>query len=122
MVFEINGHDITPFIGEDGVKWTWSGVDGPKTGRAMNALMDRDLVAIKQRCDISCLWLKKTDIVALNSWIKPKFVTVRTDTMPDKQGVQTLEMYSNNVSATLSQEYTDGTQIFQDMAFPLIER
>lgn len=122
MVFEVNGLNFVPFIGEDGIKWTWQGVDGPKTGRNLNALMDRDLIGLKGRCDVTLLWVKKDDIVAINEAIQPKFVTVRTDTCPWKTGVQTFEMYSNNVSATLEEEYTDGTQIFDDMSFPLIER
>ena len=122
MVFEIDGHDIVPFIGENGIKWTWQGVDGPKTGRNLNGDMDRDLIGLKARCDVALLWVKKADVVNINSWIQPKFVTLRTNTCPWKSGTYTFTMYSNNVSAVLEEEYTDGTQIFNDMAFPLIER
>lgn len=122
MIFEIDGFNIVPFIGEGGIKWSWNGVDGPDAGRAMNALMYRGLVAIKARCDVSCLWMPKDKAVALNKKIMPEYVTVRTDTVPWEDGIVTMQMYSNNVASTCLTEYTDGTKLYGDVQFPLIER
>lgn len=122
MVFTIDGLDIVPFIAEDGVDWTPNGVDGPDSGRAMNALMYRDLITHKARADITCLWLKKEEAVALYGRLMRKYVTVVTDTVPWINGTVTMEMYSNNAKIKLSTEYTDGTQLFSDLQFPLIER
>ena len=122
MVFTIDGLDIVPYIAEDGVDWTPNGVDGPDAGRAMNALMYRDLITHKARADITCLWLKKEEAVALYGRLMRKYVTVVTDTVPWINGTVTMTMYSNNAKIKLSTEYTDGTQLFSDLQFPLIER
>lgn len=122
MILEINGFDIVPFIGENGIKWSWNGIDSPKAGRAMNTLMYRGLLAIKARADIECLWMPKEKAVELHQKIMPEYVTVRTDTIPWISGTVTKTMYSNNVSQTLLTEYTDGTKEYGDLQFPLIER
>lgn len=122
MVFTIGSLDIVPFIGENGVKWTLNGIDSSDAGRAQNALMYRGLVGYKAKCEIACLWVKKSDIRTLLNAIMPEFVTVTTDTIPWLSGTNTLTMYSNNIGATLLTEYTDGTQLYGDLEFPLVER
>ena len=82
MVFTIDGLDIVPFIAEDGVDWTPNGVDGPDAGRAMNAKMYRGLITHKARADVSCLWLKKEDVVLLYNKLMKEYFTVVTDTVP----------------------------------------
>lgn len=122
MVFRINGFDIVPYIGDEGISWQWSGVDSPDAGRTMDARMHRGLVAIKARCDIACLWMPKDRAVALHRVIMPEFVTVETDTIPWESGTVTKEFYSNNGSSKVLTEYTDGTKLYGDVTFPLIER
>lgn len=122
MIFEINGMNIVPYIAEDGIEWTANGVDGPDAGRVLSADMERDLIAYKASAKISCVWMKKETAVRLHQKIMPEYVTVRTDTIPWISGVVTKTMYSNNISSRLIQEYTDGTQEYGDLSFPLIER
>lgn len=122
MVFTIDGLDIVPFIAEDGVDWTANGVDGPDTGRVMNAKMYRGLITHKARADVSCFWLKKADVVLLYNKLMKEYFTVVTDTVPWINGTVTMEMYSNNAKIKLSTEYTDGTKLYSDLQFPLIER
>lgn len=122
MVFTINGFNIVPYIGEDGIKWQWNGVDGPDAGRTIDATMHRGLVAIKARADISCLWMPKAEALALHAAIMPEYVTVVTDTIPWISGTVTKQMYSNNGSSNVITEYTDGTKLYGDVQFPLIER
>lgn len=122
MIFEINGVNIVPYLAENGLKWSWNGVDAPNAGRDMSGDMHRGLVAVKARCDVSCFWMPKEAATLLHQTIMPEYVTVRTDTLPWHSGVTVLQMYSNNVAHTLETEYTDGTQIYRDLEFPLIER
>lgn len=122
MVFEINGLDIVPYISEESIKWSWSGVDGPNAGRAMNAFMYRGLVAIKSRCAVGLFWMPKETALQIHRAIMPEYVTVRTDTIPWESGTVTKTMYSNNVSQTCLTEYSDGTKLFGDLEFPLVER
>ena len=122
MIFTISGLNIVPYIAENGIKWSWNGVDGPSAGRDMSGTMYRNRVTVKARCDVTCLWMPKTAARALHQALMPEYVTVRTDTIPWRSGTVTLTMYSNNVEQILTTEYTDGTQMFSDFEFPLIER
>lgn len=122
MVFTINGVNIVPYIGEDSLKWSWGGVDSPDAGRTMDAKMHRGLVAIKARCDVGLFWMPKSAALAIHQAIMPEYVTVVTDTCPWKSGTATFEMYSNNVSQTCLTEYSDGTKLYGDLEFPLVER
>ena len=122
MVFTIGGVDIVPYLPEDGVEWTPNGVDGPDAGRAMNALMYRGLITHKARADISCLWMNKTAAASLYAVLMSEYFTVVTDTVPWVSGTATMTMYSNNAKIKLSTEYTDGTKVYADLSFPLIER
>ena len=71
---------------------------------------------------ISCVWMTKEQTLELYRHIMPEFVTVRTDTIQWIDGVVTKRMYSNAAPATLGEEYTDGTKIYQDIQFPLVEK
>lgn len=122
MIFEINGVNIVPYLAENGLKWSWNGIDAPDAGRDMSGDMHRGLVTVKARCDVSCFWMPKDVATLIHQTIMPEYVTVRTDTIPWRSGVSVLRMYSNNVAHTLETEYTDGTQVYRDLEFPLIER
>ena len=122
MVFTIDGFDIVPFIGEDGIKWQANGIDSPDAGRALDMLMYRGLIGYKARCDVACLWLDKDDATALLQKLMPEYVTVVTDTIPWENGQKTLTMYSNNFGGTCLTEYSDGKKLYGDVVFPLVER
>lgn len=122
MIFTINGVDIVPYLAENGLKWSWNGIDSPESGRDLSATMHRGLVSIKARCDVSCFWMNKTAARTVHQAIMPEYVTVVTDTIPWENGTVTMTMYSNNVEQSLETEYTDGVQMYKDLQFPLIER
>lgn len=122
MTFTINGVNIVPYIAENGIKWSWNGIDSSNAGRDMSGTMHRGLVTQKARCDVSCYWMPKSAARTIHQAIMPEYVTVVTDTVPWVNGVTSMRMYSNNVSQTLETEYTDGTQLYNDLEFPLIER
>lgn len=122
MVFTIDGFDIVPYIGEDGLKWTANGIDSKDAGRAMDMLMYRGLLGYKARCDVGCLWMDKNDAYNLLQKLMPEYVTVETDTIPWRNETVTLTMYSNNFGGTCLTEYTDGNRLYGDVVFPLVER
>ena len=122
MVLEINGIDITPYIAKQGVKWTRNDVDGQNTGRSIeNAYLTRDRIATKIRLDITCRPLKASETRVLLQAIYPEYVTV-TYTDPMEGGEVTKEMYSNNIPASFLLQRPDGTEWWNGITFPLIER
>lgn len=116
------GLDIVPYIGEGGLKWTPNGIDGTSAGRTMDMTMHRGLLGYKARCDVSCLWMPKAKALELYQALMPEFVTVVTDTIPWINGSATLTMYANNIKSVCITEYTDGTKLYGDIEFPLVER
>ena len=84
--------------------------------------MQRGLVGYKGRCDVSCLWMDKNDAYTLLRAIMPEFIWIRTDTIPWESGTVRMQVYSNNFGATCLTEYTDGTKLYGDVEFPLVER
>ena len=122
MKFTIDGYDIVPFIGENGIKWQANGIDSPDAGRTQDMTMYRGLLGYKAKCQVACLWMDKSDALTLLQHLMPEYVTVVTDTIPWISGEWTMTMYSNNLAATCLTEYTDGTKLYGDVEFPLVER
>lgn len=122
MVFTINGLNIVPYIGENGIKWTANGVDSADAGRTQDLTMYRGLIGYKAKCQVSCLWMDRDNARTLMQTIMPEYVTVVTDTIPWLNGTHTMTMYSNNIGATCLTEYSDGTKMYGDVEFPLVER
>lgn len=118
----VTGLNIVPHIGEDGLLWTANGLDSDDAGRNMNGDMERGLIGYKAKCNVSCLWMDKAEAGALMRAIMPEFITVITDTIPWVDGTVTLTMYSNNIAAKCLTEYSDGTKLYGDVEFPLVER
>lgn len=120
MVFKIDGVDILPFITQKGIKWQRNDLDGENAGRTMDGIMHRSRVASKIRLDITCIPLKSEDAKTILNLIYPEYVTVEyTDPM---YGLVTKTMYSNNNPATFMALHSDGTEYWEGISFPLIER
>lgn len=120
MVFEINGVDITPYIAFNGIKWSRNDVDGPNAGRAMDGNMVRDRVSTKIRWDITCIPLTAAQQATILQLIEPISVVVRyTDPMTGT--ITTGKYYSNNFPSTYLMTDSRGTELWNGLAFPLIQ-
>ena len=120
MTLMINGVDITPYIAFGGVKWSRNDVDGPNAGRTLTGEMQRDRRATKYRWDITCRPLRADEQAVLLSLLEPVSVTV-TFTDPLDNAVKTGTYYSNNFPSTYMIRYPDGTEMWNGLAFPLVE-
>ena len=72
-VLFINGHDYSDFVAEDGYQWEDNDIDGNGAGRAMDTMMDRDLLADKTKLQISCRDLLQSESSAILTDIKQEF-------------------------------------------------
>lgn len=120
MVLTINGVDITPYIANKGVKLTRSDLDAAGAGRALDGTLLRKRIASKIRLDVTCIPLTTAQSQIVLSAIEPEWVTV-TFTDP-RMGEVTKTMYSNNVPATYLMQKADGSEYWDGIAFPLIEK
>ena len=116
----INGTDITKYIAFGGVKWSRNDVDGPNAGRTISGLMIRDRVATKIRLDITCVPMKLPELRMLLNLILPEFVSVTYD--DPMQGTVTKTMYANNNGAQFAIKKKNGTEYWENISFPLVER
>ena len=118
--FTVNGVNLTNYLAEDGIRWTRFDVEAPDTGRTLDGVMHRGRVASKVRLDITCRPLKSAEAQTVLQAIYPEYVTVRyTD---PQYGPVTKTMYSNNIPTLCATVYEDGTAIWKELSFPLIER
>ena len=120
MVLRINGIDILPYVAHQGIKWQRNDLDAPDSGRTLDGVMQRARVSSKIRLDITCRPLKSDEARIVLNAIYPEYVSVEyTDPM---QGLVTKQMYSNNNPASHMLLQSDGTEWWNDITFPLIER
>jgi hypothetical protein len=121
MTLTIDGVDMTPYIAHRGVKWQRSDLDAPNSGRCLDGRLIRNRVASKVRLDITCIPLPADKARIVLTAIMPEWVTV-TYTDPQLGMDVTKTMYSNNNPASFLMRRPDGTEYWDGITFPLIER
>lgn len=121
MTLTINGVDITPYIANRGIKWQRSDLDAANAGRALDGSLMRSRVASKIRLDVTCIPLTSAQASKVLTAIMPEWVTV-VYTDPQLGRDVTKTMYSNNNPASFLLKRPDGTEYWDGITFPLIER
>lgn len=120
MVFTVNGVNMLPYVAYQGLKWSRNDVDAPNTGRTMDGTMQRGRVATKIKIEVKCRPLKTAEAQIVLNAILPEYVSVvYTDPM---SGQIARTMYSNNNPASFCILKPDGTEYWDGIEFPLIER
>lgn len=122
-LLRINGTDYTGYLkASGGYALKRNDVDGENSGRVtMDALMHRDRRAVKMELTLACRPLTGAEARKLLNDIYPEFVTV--DYYDPRSGmVYGVQMYSNNVPAEFLFRKPDGTEWWDGIKFPLIER
>ena len=120
MVFKIDGVDMLPYVAHQGIKWQRNDLDSSTAGRTLDGVLHRGRIATKIRLDITCRPLKSTEASVVLNAIYPEFVQVEyTDPM---YGVVTKTMYANNNPATHMLLQEDGTEWWNGITFPLVEK
>ena len=121
MTFTVDGVNLLPYLDEEGIRWKRSDLDAPDSGRTLDGVMHRQRIDSKVRLDIACRPLTTAEASVVLQAIYPVFVTVEYDD-PQQGEVVSKRMYSNNNPATFAQVQTDGSYLWKDITFPLIER
>ena len=119
MQIIIDGFDITDYIKFQGLKRSRNDVDGPNAGRNLAGRMIRDRVATKIRWDVSCRMLTDTEHTALLNAIAPEYISVYID--DPRYGTYSTVMYSNNNTSEYGILRDDGTEMWDNVSFPLVE-
>ena len=119
-VLIINGHDYSGFVAEDGYQWEDNDIDGNGAGRAMDTMMDRDLLADKTKLQISCRDLLQSESSAILTDIKQEFYEATV--LDACKGEITCQMYTSSRKAAIAVIRDDGEVVWSGLSFSMIER
>ena len=119
-VLIINGHDYSGFVAEDGYQWEDKDIDGDGAGRAMDTMMDRDLLADKTKLQISCRDLLQSESSAILTDIKQEFYEATV--LDACKGEITCQMYTSSRKAAIAVIRDDGEVVWSGLSFSMIER
>lgn len=119
-VLIINGHDYSGFVAEDGYQWEDNDIDGDGAGRAMDTMMDRDLLADKTKLQISCRDLLQSESSAILTDIKQEFYEATV--LDACKGEITCQMYTSSQKAAIAVIRDDGEVVWSGLSFSMIER
>ena len=119
-VLIINGHDYSGFVTEDGYQWEDNDIDGDGAGRAMDTMMDRDLLADKTKLQISCRDLLQSESSAILTDIKQEFYEATV--LDACKGEITCQMYTSSRKAAIAVIRDDGEVVWSGLSFSMIER
>lgn len=118
--FVIDNVDIAKIIKQKGLKWTRNDIDSANAGRVLSGLMNRGRVCTKYKFEVTCVPLTQPIASKLLNLIYPQYVMLHyVDPM---LGERNVSFYSNNVPATFNSQATDGSLLWDDLSFPLVER
>ncbi len=115
-----NSYDIAKIVKEKGIKWTRNDIDSAKAGRNLKGTMNRGRVCQKVKMEVSCIPLAQPLTTKLLKLINPQYVKVHY--VDPLLGERFVQFYSNNVPTTFSSQATDGSLLWSDLSFPLVER
>jgi hypothetical protein len=119
-VLIINGHDYSGFVAEDGYQWEDNDIDGDGAGRAMDTMMDRDLLADKTKLQISCRDLLQSESSAILTDIKQEFYEATV--LDACKGEISCQMYTSSRKAAIAVIRDDGEVVWSGLSFSMIER
>ena len=123
MTFTVSGTNLIPYIAYEGLSYQLSDIDDPETGRMMNGEMRRGKIADKEKWQIKCrsdltTAEMSTVITAISAgqFVTVQYLSPKTNTVVEKS------MYVGNRTAAHYIERADGTVLWKDLSFSLIER
>ena len=118
--FCIDGVDFAKVIKTKGIKWTRNDIDSSNAGRNLSGTMNRGRVCTKVKLEVTCVPVPQPIANSILVLIHPEYINVHY--VDPLLGERMVEFYSNNVPATFINQATDGTYMWTDISFPLVER
>ena len=120
--YRVNGIDMIPFLIEGGVVWSDEDIDGSDSGRTMDGVMHRELIATKDKHTLRFRELELDEIRLVKSAFKSQYVLVETNFHPGTAGNLIFTMYNSSRKAAPSYLDEEGNARFVMDDISLIER
>ena len=122
MTFIVNSVNLVPYIAFQGLEYQLSDIDDPDTGRMMDGTMRRGKIADKDKWKLKFRAnLTTQEISTILSAVTHQYVTVQYMS-PRTATLVTKTMYVGDRTAAHCIEREDGTLLWKDLSFSLIER
>lgn len=122
MTFTVNGVNFVPYIANQGLSYQLSDIDDPETGRMMDGTMRRGKITDKEKWKVKCRSdLTTSEMSTVITNISTQYVSV-VYLSPKSNSVVTKTMYVGDRTAVHYIERPDGTILWKDLSFSLIER
>lgn len=112
--------NITSFIAVDGFKWERNDIDSPNSGRDKNGLMRRNVVARKDKIEITCRPLSDGQMSDLFTVLNAETVNV-TYFVPGSNGSTRSAVFYNSKRSAGIQESFGESVLYSGISFDLIE-
>lgn len=122
MTFTVNNVNLLPYIAYQGLEYQLSDIDDPDTGRTMDGTMRRGKVAdkdkwkLKFRSDLTTAEVSTILTAVTHQYVTATYLSPRTNTVVTK----TLYVGDRTAAHYILRE--DGTVLWKNLAFSLIER
>ena len=122
MTFTVNNVNLLPYIAYQGLEYQLSDIDDPDTGRMMNGTMRRGKVAdkdkwkLKFRSDLTTAEVSTILTAVTHQYVTATYLSPRTNTVVTK----TLYVGDRTAAHYILRE--DGTVLWKNLSFSLIER
>lgn len=120
--YRVNGIDMIPFLIEGGIVWADEDIDGSDSGRTMDGVMHRELIATKDKHTLRYRELDLDEIRLVKSAFKSQYVLVETNFHPGTAGNLIFTMYNSSRKAATSYLDEEGNARFVMDDISLIER
>lgn len=120
--YRVNGIDMIPFLIEGGIVWADEDIDGSDSGRTMDGVMHRELIATKDKHTLRFRELELDEIRLVKSAFKSQYVIVETNFHPGTAGNLLFTMYNSSRKAATSYLDEEGNARFVMDDISLIER
>jgi hypothetical protein len=113
--------DFSDLVKFGGITVGINDVDSEDSGRGLDGTMYRSRVGVKARLDVECRPMSSYDLSRLLTALSPVFVNV-TYFDPETNAYVTKTMYAGNRSMGFAKVQPNGTILWENIKFPLIER
>lgn len=113
---------MIPFLIEGGIVWADEDIDGSDSGRTMDGVMHRELIATKDKHTLRYRELDLDEIRLVKSAFKSQYVLVETNFHPGTAGNLIFTMYNSSRKAATSYLDEEGNARFVMDDISLIER
>ena len=121
MTFIVNGVNFVPYIAFQGLEYQLSDIDDPETGRTMSGEMRRGKITDKDKWKLKFKPLATDEMSTVLRAVTHQYVTVQY-LSPRSATITTKTMYVGDMTAAHCIERKNGTILWHNLSFSLIER